>query len=59
VLKDGFLVTGAQQLEEIFGLHMYEISFNIYIVGLGVKGYSKWNNEVEENFGDIVFIIFW
>jgi len=50
---------GAQQLEEIFGLHMYQISFITYIVGFGVKGYSMWNNKLEENSGDIVFITVW
>ena len=59
MLKDGLLVTGAQQLEGIFSLHMYEISFIIYIVGFGGKGYSMWNNNLEENSGDNVFIIFW
>jgi len=44
VLKDELLVTVAQQLEEIFSIHMYEISFIVYIVVFGVKGYSMWNN---------------
>ena len=59
VLKNGFLVTGAQQLQEIFSLHKYEISFIICIIGFGVKGYSMQNNRVGENSGDIVLISFW
>jgi len=56
VLKDGLLVTGAQQLEEIFSLHTYELSFIIYIIGFGVKGYSIRNNKLGENSGNIVII---
>jgi len=37
VLKDWLLVTRAQKMEEIFSLHMYEISFIVYIVAFEVK----------------------
>jgi hypothetical protein len=45
VIKDGLLVTGAEQLREIFSLHTYEISFVVYIDGFG---YSMWNNKLEK-----------
>jgi hypothetical protein len=57
MLKDGSLVTGAQQMEEIFILHKYEISFFIFIIAFGVTGYSMRNNKIGENSGDIVFLI--
>lgn len=47
VLKDGLLVTLHQQVEEIFCIHMYEISFIICIVVSGLKGYSMWNNKIQ------------
>ena len=59
VLKDGLLVTGAQQLEEIFSLHKNELSLIVYIIVFGLTGYSIWNNKLEENSGDIVYSIFW
>ena len=52
------LFTGAQELEEIFNLLTYEISFVINIIAFRVTGYSKRNNKIGENSGDIVFIIF-
>jgi hypothetical protein len=51
VLKDGFLVREAQQLEEIFGFLMYETSFIKLIVGFGVKSYTIQNNKIGQNFG--------
>jgi hypothetical protein len=52
VLKDGLLVTGAQILKEIVGLHMYEISFIIHknIFVFAVKEYSMWNKKNRRKF---------
>jgi hypothetical protein len=58
LLYDGLLVTGVQQLEEIFSFHSYEFSFVVYIIGFRVKGYSMRNNKIGENSGDFV-LIFW
>ena len=58
MLEDGSFYTGAQELEEIFRLLIYEISFVIYIIVFGVTGYSMRGNMVGENSEDIVFIIF-
>ena len=58
-VKDGSLIEGDHQLEEIFILHMQEISFIIYIIGFGVKEYSMRNNKIGENSEDIVFNILW
>jgi hypothetical protein len=52
------LIAAAQQLDENFSRHIYEISLIINIIALGLTGYSMWNNKRGENFGDIVFIIF-
>jgi hypothetical protein len=57
VLEGGLLFTGAQDLEEIFRLVTYEISFLIYIIAFDVTGYSMRNNKLGEKSGDIVFII--
>ena len=59
MLKDALLVTGAQQIEEIFSLHKYEISFIIYSFGFEITSYLMLNNKIGENSCDIVFIIFW
>jgi hypothetical protein len=59
VLKDGFLVTEVQQLEQNVGLQKYEITFIIKLVGCGVNGYSKRNEKRGENSWDILFFIIW
>jgi len=53
------MVTGAQQLEEIFNLHVYKITFFINIIGFGVTGYLMRYDSAGENSVDMVFIIFW
>jgi hypothetical protein len=59
VLKEVLMVTGAQQLEEIYNLHIYKITFIINIIGFGVTGYLKRYNNIRENSVDMVFINFW
>ena len=57
MLKDGPLVTGAKQLEEIFSLYKYEISFVVCLIVFKVTGFSMRNNKIGENSGDIVLIL--
>jgi hypothetical protein len=58
-LKNGFIVTGAQQLEENVSLQKYEITFIIKFVGCGVNGYSTRNKKRGQNSWDILFFIIW
>jgi hypothetical protein len=59
VLKNGFLVTGTQQLQENISLHNCELAFIVFLIGFVVKEYSMRNNKIEENSGDILLINFW
>ena len=49
-VKEGLFVTGVQQLEEIFSLYKYEISYIIYVIEFGVTGYSMRNKQYRRKF---------
>jgi hypothetical protein len=49
------LIAGAQQLEENFIRHIYEISLIMNTIAFELTGFSMRNNKGGENSGDIVF----
>jgi hypothetical protein len=53
VLTDGDPVIGDKQMQEIFRIHNYEISFHIYRIAIGgkLRSMRKRNIEYETNLG--------